>query len=562
MRDEDKTREQLLSELSDARRQLAELKSLEAAQARAARMLREIEERYNRLFDNLPTALFRATPAGELLDANLAMADMLSYSDAGTLLSLHLNDIYLDPDQLREDLEEAAQRGNGSDSERQLRRHDGGVVSVRSRIYLVRDEDDDPLYYEGSLVAIVGQSLDGHEPAFTTQRLEGTHRIIDALGRLEAPAQIARMVLKQICDLVPCWRAGVTLFEIDQRDHIALAESRRDESGPRMTISFPIDWFGTDVDTLRRGDILRVDDMEAISEPSQVIQILREAGMRSFASAPLVMRGELIGTLNLSAELPGTFSHEVIEAAGEMASLLAISVHGAELLEQARSGSERVKLLSGRLLEVQEEERRRIARELHDEIGQSLTGLKLALETVIPADYAETHLQSAQELAGELLTKVRELSLDLRPAMLDDLGLVPALLWQLDRYTTQTGVEVSFTQEGLDARFRPELETAAYRIVQEALTNVARHADVSVAWVSLWLEEEILVVRIEDKGRGFDVAAYQAGSASRGLAGMRERAALLGGELEITSSMESGTSVVARLPVQEAGSRWVSSDSM
>ena len=514
MRDEDRTREQLLFELSDVRRQLAELKSLEAAQARAARMLRETEERDNRLFDNLPLALFRAAPAGELLDANLALADMLDYSDASTLLSIHLNDIYLDADQLRGDLEEAAQAGTARDLERRLRRHDGGEVLVRSRIYLVRDEDGDPLYYEGSLVAIVGQSLDEHEPAFTAQRLEGTGRVIEALQRLEAPAQIARMVLSHICVLVPCWRAGVTLFEFDERDHIALAESRRDESGPGMGISFPKDWFGSDMDTLQRGDVLQVDDTETVSEPSQVIQILREAGMRSFVSVPLVMRGELVGTLNLSAELPGAFSHEVIEVAGEMASLLAISVQGAELLEHARSGSERVKLLSGRLLEVQEEERRRIARELHDEIGQSLTGLKLALETVIPADDVETHLRGAQELAGELLTKVRELSLDLRPAMLDDLGLVPALLWQLDRYTTQTGVEVSFKQKGLDVRFRPELETTAYRIVQEALTNVARHAGVPEAWVSLWLEEDTLVVRIEDGGRGFDVATYEAGSLS------------------------------------------------
>ena len=156
--------------------------------------------------------------------------------------------------------------------------------------------------------------------------------------------------------------------------------------------------------------------------------------------------------------------------------------------EAQRDYAERLKFLSRRLMEVQETERRNIALELHDEIGQVLTGLKLSLEigTRLPSDEMVGSLNKARSLVNELMARVRKLSLDLRPAMLDDLGLLPALLWHFEHYTAQTQVKVDFKHSGLDKRrFGQEVETAAYRIVQEALTNVARHAQVQEATAAL-----------------------------------------------------------------------------
>ncbi len=210
-----------------------------------------------------------------------------------------------------------------------------------------------------------------------------------------------------------------------------------------------------------------------------------------------------------------------------------------------RQQAVRAQLLE-RVISAQEDERRHLARELHDEIGQQLTALKLSLEI------CNKEVCPGAPGANDLIARVRDLSMSLRPAMLDDLGLVPALLWLFDRYSAQMHVLVNFQQAGASRRFPRQAETAVFRIVQEALTNVARHATVSEVKVRLWADAERLGARIEDGGRGFDVAAALAGPTA-GLGGMRERAEILGGQLRIESAAGSGTRVSVELPLAPEG---------
>lgn len=224
------------------------------------------------------------------------------------------------------------------------------------------------------------------------------------------------------------------------------------------------------------------------------------------------------------------------------------------LFEQVRESQAQLRALSRRLVETQEAERRRIARELHDEIGQALTGLKLLLEIVAgsPDDAGAVgdRLSRAQALVEQITTQVHDLSLELRPPVLDDLGLLPALLWHFEHYTIQTNVRVTVEHHGVkDRRFAPEVETAVYRIVQEALTNVARHAGVREAVVRLWADQDMLGVQVEDRGRGFDPQAALADTNASGLSGMRERATLLGGHFEIESAPGAGATLTAELPL-------------
>jgi signal transduction histidine kinase len=169
-----------------------------------------------------------------------------------------------------------------------------------------------------------------------------------------------------------------------------------------------------------------------------------------------------------------------------------------------------------------------------------------------PHDHVEfeTHLKEAQTVTDELLERVEALSLDLRPTMLDDLGLFPTLLWHLDRFTGRTGVKVDFAHLGLNGqRFAPKIETAVYRIVQEALTNVARHAGVREAAVRIWADETQIYIQIEDNGCGFDVNQALSQGDSAGLSGMRERADLLEGRFSIESRPAAGTVIQAELPL-------------
>lgn len=216
--------------------------------------------------------------------------------------------------------------------------------------------------------------------------------------------------------------------------------------------------------------------------------------------------------------------------------------------EVQREYADRMKILSRRLIEVQEAERRNIALELHDEIGQILTGLKLTLEmsSRLPEGELRASLAGAQELVNELMTRTRELSLDLRPATLDHLGLMSALLRHFRHYTSQTQVNVDFRQDGLEGRrFSPEIETAGFRIVQEALTNIARHSKSEEAIIRIWSKKNTLTIEIEDNGKGFDTKAAFAAHQSSGLAGMRERVLLTGGIFNIKSHLGIGTRLTA-----------------
>ena len=261
--------------------------------------------------------------------------------------------------------------------------------------------------------------------------------------------------------------------------------------------------------------------------------------------------------IRVLAEFEGVSDAVVVLAtAGLLYLLVRRSITRLQASEQAlKNQTERLKILSGKLIEIQENERRTIARELHDEIGQALTGLKLSLEMAgrLQQEPARESLDGALSQANDLISRVRKLSLDLRPAALDDLGLLSALLWHFERYTKQTGVQVDFKHQGLEGRrFDYGIETAACRIVQEALTNVARHARTGAVEVRVWVDDTSLNLEVEDRGAGFDAQALEEAGSS-GLAGMQERAAILGGVFTIDTFPGGGTHLVAELPL----SPWV-----
>ena len=233
-----------------------------------------------------------------------------------------------------------------------------------------------------------------------------------------------------------------------------------------------------------------------------------------------------------------------------------LSITNARLFERVSDSQARLKILTERLVEVQEDEKRRLARELHDEIGQMLTSLSLNLEIVSRSVQAgeekggiQFELEITRQQVKQLLEEVRDLSLNLLPAMLDDLGLLPTLLDYCQRYTSQTGILVNLSHRGLDERVPPQVEIAAYRIVQEALTNVARHAAVDKVDVRLWATPHELGVQIEDHGAGFDMQKIESTYNSHGIAGMRERVATCGGNLEIETSPGFGACLTAEFPL-------------
>jgi PAS domain S-box-containing protein len=271
----------------------------------------------------------------------------------------------------------------------------------------------------------------------------------------------------------------------------------------------------------------------------------------SWLGLPLVVGERVIGICGLHKAEPEFYDERYVRLAEALAAQAAVAVQNAWLFQQVRTGRERLRALSRRLVEVQETERRYIARELHDEAGQALTSLMVGLRLLErQAHDREAVIAGVEELMGMVdcvIDNLHRLSMHLRPAALDHLGLVAALRQYAEAISDQHGLTLEFEAVGLAQRLPPDMEASLHRIVQEALTNVVRHAEATRVDVLLEQQGDKLVVLVEDNGVGFDPATvYEKGRL--GVFGMRERTEMLGGTLTVESAPGAGTTLLLEIP--------------
>jgi PAS domain S-box-containing protein len=277
------------------------------------------------------------------------------------------------------------------------------------------------------------------------------------------------------------------------------------------------------------------------------------AGMRSWLGIPLISTGKTMGmvvTANLQADF---FNEDQVELAEAVVGQATVALQNAWLFEQVRSGRQRLQLLSRHLVEIQENERKYIARELHDETSQALTSLKLGLHAIEQSANDEPaiagQVANLKALADEILGSLHRLAMNLRPASLDHLGLVEALTSLVQSTEERSQIVVRFKSLGADQRNRlnEDIESSVYRIVQESLTNIVRHAKATCADVILeWQEDHIMII-VEDDGVGIDLSAART-TGQLGLVGIQERAEMHGGRLLIDSNPNAGTTLVVEIP--------------
>jgi signal transduction histidine kinase len=260
----------------------------------------------------------------------------------------------------------------------------------------------------------------------------------------------------------------------------------------------------------------------------------------------------VIGALSIADESGRAFDEEAIELARLFADQAATALANAQLYADVQAARERLQGLSRQLLEAQEAERRRIAHELHDEAGQLLASVHLALEeavTGLPSQFRE-RFQQVRDHLDTIETQLRHLSHELRPTILDDLGLLPALQFFADGVAARTGLRICI-DSSIEGRLAPAVETALYRIMQEGLTNVTKHAAATHVQLQLWRDAQMVHGLLHDNGAGFavDTVMNQKGPRGLGLLGIQERLEALGGTLQITSAPGQGTTLQITLPV-------------
>jgi len=298
------------------------------------------------------------------------------------------------------------------------------------------------------------------------------------------------------------------------------------------------------------------------SEPGlEHADLLVRAGLRSFVSVPLHSRKKVIGVLNVAAPEPGAFEPDTVDLLVGVAAQIAIAVDNARLHQEVQRKDEMRGDLVREMLRIQEEERRRIARELHDETSQSLASLAANLKAItemLPQEDSPvmSKLELAQRISINTLDEIHRIIYELRPTLVDDLGLVSAARWLADNNLRHAGIRVAFTTRGEVRRLPSAQETGLYRVIEEVIANIVRHAGASHVRINLSFKQRTVAVRISDNGRGFDVEEAIASKdrpRGLGLIGMRERVNLMRGTLEISSSPGKGTRVHVEIPLRKAG---------
>jgi signal transduction histidine kinase len=387
-----------------------------------------------------------------------------------------------------------------------------------------------------------------------TQRLRTLHTLDQAILAAQSPEAIAQAALRHMRELAPFRAAIVSIFDLAASEAVVLAAEANLITALQPGSRMPLDVFLSSP-YLQQGQPFILDDLQVIREPISLHQLAIKDGLRSYLSVPIMSQQTLIGALSLFSDRPRAFTPEAIDVACEVGSQLAVAIQNARLFEQVRAGAESLRLMSRQLVRAQEDERRHIARELHDEVGQSLTAALINLQVManLPdTDLSPARLEDSMIQIERVLQQIRTLSLSLRPAMLDDLGLVPALRWLVGRQAERNGFAATFQADIANERFASDIETTCFRAVQEAITNIARYAQAEHVEVSLIRRDADLCISIRDDGIGFDVAAALQRAAqghSMGLLSMQERVLLLGGQIRIESAPAQGALIEICLPL-------------
>lgn len=381
------------------------------------------------------------------------------------------------------------------------------------------------------------------------QRLETLQHVTLQLLPLRAPEAIATTTLEQLRSMIPLLFARVILLDDEQGSAEVLAISRHKPRWQTLSESYPLRreqlprelWRG-EVFTLQQ-----IEDRKALGPLAPLLS--KEPDTRTWMIVPLYYGDHLAALLDLGSPRPFAFDQDTQQGVQDIASHLAIALHNAHLLTDLQHQFNRLRALSGRLVDWQEFERRTLATELHDRIGQTLSGLNFTLAAVEQqCRDTEAPVQAARATVARLVQEVQDLSQDLRPPLLDDFGLIPALRWLVERTQTQRKMHVVLRQANVAGhRFNADIETAAYRVVQEALHHVAITTATPEVMVRLWTMPQKLYLDVEDAAPRPDSFTPPTG-VRPWIAALRERVALAGGTLTVGTAAAGGLRLEVVLP--------------
>ncbi|MGD1153191.1 MAG: PAS domain S-box protein [Syntrophales bacterium] len=469
--------------------------------------IRDSEQRFRHIFEHSPAMVYLTDVDGVILDMNVAGARMLGYDSPRDLLgiksSLH---VYADPKDRKRFREIIEQTGSVQDFETRFRRRDGTIIDVRITSTIRKNKKGGVEGYEGFIIDV-------------TDRKQAERALQDSEEKY-------RTVVDNSLSAIFIHQGGIFRFVNRRFAEMLGYDNQEDIVGrPFWDVVHPIDRAMVKERGLKR-------EKSDFSPSRYIFRAIKKDGTMIWV------------------DLRATHATYMGDAA-VVGNLIDIT--------QSIRAEEEVRNLSMRLIEVSEDEKKRLAADLHDELGQALTSLHFDLESLQTSFGAKFSGQKKRcqrliRIVEQMADNVRKTTSYLRPDLLDHLGLVPALEWSIHDFTARrTETEVDFQTLGLKKRLNPKIELALYRLFQECMTNISKHAKATRVEIMLTYSHPRVIFIVRDNGVGHEPSKHGTASAKSpggiGLLSMKERVASLGGSIDIASAPGKGTTIRAEIPV-------------
>jgi len=512
------------------------------------------ERKYRRIFEGSHDMIYTTNLPGNILDVNPAGIEMLGYRSRGELLDVGTAEgLYFHPVDRKRFLGQILQKGFVKDYEVDFRKKSGAPIHVLISSRKYENPTTGDIELEGIIKDITHRKQ-------TEEDLRQRNRELSILNSI-AMALNHNIPLNQI--LLKTLRSVLSVLNLD-RGVIVLIDRVEKKAKVHVRKGLPAAAYRSDnllfKDALLKASILD-GKMALAPEPSfppfKARYRLRGQGLSPWLTCFLItFKGIGVGFFGLDIPAARRLGPQEIHLMGSLGNFLGGAIENTQLTDMIRRHRQELRQLTEKLFQSQEEERRRIARELHDESGQSLTAVKLALERLKENVVSEgidlqKEIGDINKMIMRTASEIRRLSYHLHPTLLSDLGLVPALKLYFKEISAHSGVHIKFDMVGFDHRLKKDLETVFYRFSQEALTNALKHSHAKNFRLSIIRSFPKIIFVAEDDGVGFNVSIIGKDKRSLGLLGMRERTSLLGGDFFLRSRVGKGTRIRIEIPLEE-----------
>lgn len=513
------------------------------------------ERKYRRIFEGSHDMIYTSTLEGNLLDVNPAGVEMLGYSSREELLGIgSAKRLYRNRRDRKTFLELINKHGYVKDYQVDFAKSDRTPIHVLISSRRYENPDSGEVQYEGIIKDITRRVQTEELINQRNRELSIINSIAVALNHTMDLSQILQTTLEKVIQVLRLSRGG--LFLIDRAGKTIQLKARYGLPGEapgkedRIVLK----------DALLMEHLIQKDEPLAprSSFPSFQAGLHASGGRTEFSlnCFLITFKGRGVGFFGLVIPPGRVLSQHEVHLLGSLGNFLGGVIENTRMMETIQRHRQDLSRLTEKLFQSQEEERRRIARELHDEAGQSLTAVKLGLDRLeekhaAPGDPIQEEIGEIRNQISRTASEIRRLSFHLHPTLLMDLGLEPALNLYFSEIRSRSDIEIEFNMVGFDHRLSVDMETVFYRFSQETLTNALKHSGAENFTLSIIKSYPKIIFLAEDDGMGFDVETMTKDKRSLGLLGMRERASLLGGSFQLRALPGEGTRIRIEIPLPE-----------